>query len=312
MIEKILLDTDIGTDIDDAIVMSYLLKQQKCEILGITVTGGETEKRASLASVMCYAAGRPDIPIYPGPDRPILIDQKECFAPQSKILGSWEHQKEFPKGQAIEFMRKTIRENPGEVTLLAIAPLTNVALLFATDPEIPSLLKRLVLMGGRFSNFESVMTDNIDKAFVPEHTDPIICNGALEMNALIDPHATAVVYRADVPVHRSIGIDMTHKVTMPIEEFRNRFTDQLQKPILDMSRYWISERTAVTFHDPLAALTIFNDNICTFARGNVAVELSSEKLQGYTYWEKTPNGKHEWAQTVNTDEFFKEYFSVFE
>ena len=63
MIEKILLDTDIGTDIDDAIVMSYLLKQKKCEIVGITVTGGETEKRAALASVMCHAAGKPDIPI---------------------------------------------------------------------------------------------------------------------------------------------------------------------------------------------------------------------------------------------------------
>ena len=312
MIEKILLDTDIGTDIDDAIVMSYLLKQKKCEIVGITVTGGETEKRAALASVMCHAAGKPDIPIYPGPNQPLFVKQKECFAPQSKILDSWEHQSVFPKGQAIEFMRKTIRKNPGEITLLAIAPLTNVALLFATDPEIPSLLKRLVLMGGRFSNFESVLTDNVDKAFVPEHTDPIICNGALEMNALIDPHATAIVYKANVPVHRSIGIDMTHRVTMPMEEFRSRFTDPLQKPIVDMSKHWLSERTSVTFHDPLAALTIFNDKICTFTRGDIAVELASEKLQGYTYWNKSIDGKHEWADSVDTDEFFKEYFSVFE
>lgn len=170
--EKILLDTDIGTDIDDAITMSYLLKQKRCELLGITVTGGETEKRAALASVMCRAAGRPDLPIYPGPDRPLLVRQKECFAPQAKILRDWEHQESFPRGEAIAFMRRTIRANPGEVTLLAIAPLTNIALLFASDPEIPSLLKRLVLMGGRFSNFASVLTDNIDKAFVPEHTDP--------------------------------------------------------------------------------------------------------------------------------------------
>lgn len=56
--EKILLDTDIGTDIDDAITISYLLKQKRCELLGVTVTGGETEKRAALASVMCRAAGR--------------------------------------------------------------------------------------------------------------------------------------------------------------------------------------------------------------------------------------------------------------
>lgn len=312
MIEKILLDTDIGTDIDDAIVLSYLLKQKKCEVLGITVTGGEVEKRCALASVMCHAAGKADIPIYPGPDRPLLVTQKECFAPQAKILDSWEHKSSFPKGQAIEFMRKTIRAHPGEITLLAIAPLTNVALLFATDPEIPSLLKRLVLMGGKFSNFESVLTDNIDEAFVPKHTDPIICNGALEMNALIDPHATAIVYNTDVSVHRSVGVDMTHRVTMPMDEFRARFTDPLQKPIVAMSKYWISERTAVTFHDPLAALTIFNDKICTFTRGDISVELASEKLLGYTYWNKSANGKHEWADSVNTEEFFNEYFSVFE
>lgn len=114
--EKILLDTDIGTDIDDAITMSYLLKQKRCELLGITVTGGETEKRAALASVMCRAAGRPDLPIYPGPDRPLLVRQKECFAPQAKILRDWEHQESFPRGEAIAFMRRTIRANPGEVT----------------------------------------------------------------------------------------------------------------------------------------------------------------------------------------------------
>ena len=309
--EKILLDTDIGTDIDDAITMSYLLKQKRCELLGITVTGGETEKRAALASVMCRAAGRPDLPIYPGPDRPLLVRQKECFAPEAKILRDWEHQESFPRGEAIAFMRRTIRANPGEVTLLAIAPLTNIALLFASDPEIPSLLKRLVLMGGRFSNFASVLTDNIDKAFVPEHTDPIICNGALEMNALIDPHATAIVYQTHPPIHRSVGVDMTHLVTMPMEEFRERFADPLHRPILDMSKHWIAERTEVTFHDPLAALSIFNDEICSFERGEISVELTSEKLQGYTYWKKTPEGPHEWAVTVDCQKFFDEYFSVF-
>lgn len=64
-----------------------------------------------------------------------MVRQKECFAPQAKILRDWEHQESFPRGEAIEFMRRTIRANPGEVTLLAIAPLTNIALLFASDPE---------------------------------------------------------------------------------------------------------------------------------------------------------------------------------
>ena len=63
---KILLDTDIGTDVDDAVALAYLLAQPECELLGITTVTGQAVERAKLCSVLCHAAGRPDIPIYPG------------------------------------------------------------------------------------------------------------------------------------------------------------------------------------------------------------------------------------------------------
>jgi inosine-uridine nucleoside N-ribohydrolase len=61
---KVLLDTDIGTDVDDAVCLAYLLSHPECELLGITTVTGEAVKRASLASVLCKAAGR-EIPIFP-------------------------------------------------------------------------------------------------------------------------------------------------------------------------------------------------------------------------------------------------------
>ena len=65
-------------------------------------------------------------------------------------------------------MRRTIRENPGEVTLIAVGPMTNIALLFLTDPEIPHLLKRLCLMCGRFGTFEEEKRPHADLlAFIP-------------------------------------------------------------------------------------------------------------------------------------------------
>jgi purine nucleosidase len=67
---KILLDTDIGTDVDDAVALAYLLCHPKCELLGITTVTGEPEKRASLASLLCLAAGK-EISIYPGADIPM-------------------------------------------------------------------------------------------------------------------------------------------------------------------------------------------------------------------------------------------------
>ena len=151
MKEKLLVDTDIGNDIDDTVCLAYLLRQKQCKILGITTVSGEPVTRAKLTNALLKAAGRDDIPIYPGVEQPLLTPQKQPMAHQSKYLPKWPHETKFPEGQAIEFMRRTIRENPNEVTLLAVGPMTNIALLFAVDPEIPVLLKRLVIMCGAFT-----------------------------------------------------------------------------------------------------------------------------------------------------------------
>jgi len=73
---KIILDTDIGTDVDDALCLAYLLAHPKCELLGITTVGGEADKRATLASVLCKIAGK-HIPIFPGSEEPLLVPQRQ-------------------------------------------------------------------------------------------------------------------------------------------------------------------------------------------------------------------------------------------
>src|SRR5215218_2852528 len=112
---KVLLDTDIGTDVDDAVCLAYLLAQPECELLGITTVTGEPERRAALASVLCLAAGRSDIPIYPGEAAPLKVPQRQPQAQQAAALPRWPHQEDFPQGQAVEFMRRTIRAHPGQV-----------------------------------------------------------------------------------------------------------------------------------------------------------------------------------------------------
>ncbi|MBN1218736.1 MAG: nucleoside hydrolase [Anaerolineae bacterium] len=293
MTTKILLDTDIGSDIDDALCLAYLLAQPECELLGITTVTGEAEKRAMLSSVLCQAAGR-DVPIYPGAEAPLLIPQQQPRCPQAAALNQWAHNTNFPPGQAIEFMAKTIRQQPGEIVLLTIGPLTNIALLFKTHPEIPSLLKALVMMAGVFTNRLAGV-------------------GPLEWNAKLDPHATAIVYRTPVAVHRSIGLDVTSQVTMNQNEVRQRFRAGLLRPVYDFAQVWFEQKDSITFHDPLAATTIFDGQICTFERGNVNVELASARLAGLTHW--TPaaaNGQHEIALQVDKARFLAHYFSMFE
>ncbi|HLH75147.1 MAG TPA: nucleoside hydrolase [Chloroflexota bacterium] len=288
--EKVLLDTDIGSDIDDAVCLAYLLAQPRCELLGITTVSGEPMARAKLASALCKAASK-NVPIYPGAASPLLVAQRQPNAPQAARLDRWEHDTDFPRGQAVEFLRQTIRTHPGEVTLLAIGPLTNVALLFAVDPEIPALLRRLVMMIGWFTNR-------------PPHADPG------EWNALCDPHAAAIVYRTPVAVHRSVPLDVTKQVTMPAAEVRERFQAGVLGVVRDLAEVWFTRYNRITFHDPLAATTIFDDQICGFQRGTVQVDLASEQTMGMTRW--TPGGtEHEVALEVNPQAFFTHYFSVF-
>lgn len=286
---KILLDTDIGSDIDDAVCLAYLLAHPACELLGITTVTGQPVVRARMASALCRVVGKA-IPIFPGSEHPLLSTIRQPEVPQAAALDRWPHRANFPVSQAVEFLRTTIRKHPGEITLLAIGAMTNVALLFATDPEIPSLLKELVLMCGVFTNRLSGV-------------------GPLEWNAIGDPYATAMVYRTPVRVHRSIGLDVTCQVRMDAQEVRDRFRSPLLRPVLDWAEVWFRRTDRITFHDPLAAAIIFDDAICGFERGEVSVELASERLHGATHWTPASAGPHEIALRVDAGRFFDDFFS---
>ncbi|MEK7767516.1 MAG: nucleoside hydrolase, partial [bacterium] len=190
----ILLDTDIGSDIDDAVALAYLLRQPRCELVGITTVTGNVAQRAAIAQAVCAVAGQPDIPVHAGATASLIhgIGQREV--PQFAALEGHPHRKDWPAGTAVEYLRKTIRSRPGELTLLSIGPFTNLALLFALDPEIPRLLKEVVSMAGTFF-------------------DPMP-----EWNCRVDPVATVMAYAARPPRHVSVGLDVTMKCKLAADE----------------------------------------------------------------------------------------------
>lgn len=287
---KILLDTDIGTDVDDAVCLAYLLSHPDCELLGITTVTGEADKRASLASILCQSAGR-DIPIYPGADRPMRGEQRQPIAQQAVALPRWPHETHFPQSQAVKFLADTIRSHPGEVTLLTIGPLTNAGLLFSTHPDVAALLGGLVIMGGNF-----------------DETGPEA--GRIEWNIAGDPLASEITYGAAVRLHRSLGLNVTQKVVMSADQVRERFTAPLLRPVLDMAEIWFAGfYPSITFHDPLAAATIFDDHLCSYQEGTVRIDNTSAQTR--TMWQPgSPDSPHQVAMTVDVDRYFQHFFNV--
>ena len=287
---KVLLDTDIGTDVDDAVCLAYLLCHPDCELLGITTVTGEAEKRASLASVLCKAAGK-EVAIYPGEDHPLRGEQRQRLAQQAAALPRWPHQTNFPKGQAVGFLAETIHSHPGEVTLLTIGPLTNIGMLFSAHPEVAELLAGLVIMGGNF-----------------DETGPEA--GRIEWNVAGDLMASEITYKAPVRLHRSLGLNVTQRVMMSAEDVREKFTAPLLRPVLDMAEIWFEGfYPFITYHDPLAAATVFEPELCSYQQGTV--RLDNNREPGRTIWQPGgPVSPHQIAMTVDVERYFEHFFSV--
>jgi inosine-uridine nucleoside N-ribohydrolase len=291
----LLFDTDIGSDIDDAVCLAYLLRQPRCDLLGITTVSGEPRARAALADAVCQAAGRPDLPIRAGNDVGINRGIVQPACPQAAVLPRFPHRApdSFEPYTAVAFLREQILARPGELTLLAVGPLTNLALLFTLDPTVPAKLKRLVLMGGLFG------------WNVP--------GTPREWNILCDPLAAAIVFRAPVPELVAIGLDVTTQCRLPTADCVARFR-QAGGPLAVVAaatEIWGRHASHVTFHDPLAGSVVFHPELCRYAAGRIEVETQSERLAGATLFNpNAPDKPHQIAHAVDAQAFFEDYFNV--
>src|SRR5438309_11804440 len=140
--EKVIIDTDIGDDIDDAFALALALRSPELQILGITTTFGDTETRAKLVDRFLAEVGRPEIPVAAG--TPTV--SKGTFTQRRYAEGGHDAKPSHP--DAVSFILEQIRRYPGQVTLIAIGPLMNVGAAIDKDPATFRKLKRVVIMGG--------------------------------------------------------------------------------------------------------------------------------------------------------------------
>lgn len=137
----VLLDTDIGTDIDDAYALAQVLRSPELELLGVTTVSSDAAARARLAARLLATAGRGDVPVYAG------ISTATQYMKQVEWAAGFRSPALHESG-GVEFLRRQINARPGEIVLIAVGELTNVAALLASEPGIGKKIKAIALMGG--------------------------------------------------------------------------------------------------------------------------------------------------------------------
>lgn len=279
MPRAVLLDTDIGSDIDDALALCYLLAQPDCELVGVTTVTGDVGKRAALVEIVAHSHSRSDFPIVAGIGPTLATGKGQPEVPQYAPVAARPHRLDYEPNQAVDYLRRTIRSRPGEIDLLSIGPFTNLAVLLALDPEIPALCRSIISMAGFF-----------------------IEQDGYEWNCLVDPAATDATLRRTSD-HRLIGLDVTLQCTLTPTETRERFAHGPASIVLPMAERWFQDADKVTFHDPLAAVALFEPETVGYRRGTARVE-----PDGRTWFEEQAEGPHHAASTVNVDGFFEAYF----
>ncbi len=269
--EKVIFDTDIGGDPDDALALAYLLSRPDCELLGVTIEawGGNGLRQAEIASAICRDFGV-EVPIAVGAGAGNLTGRRAAAVPKKpprywEIVKGRDHATFSRQGDAVNFLRRTIREHPGEVTLLATGHFTNLGALFASDPEIPSLLKRLVVMGGDM-------------------------RGKVEWNAAYDPVATAFVFMngntSRPPETCILGFDVTSALRLSQDEGRRMMAGVPALALVaEAAECWFREGHDLFFHDPMAAAAVFRPDIFSWKDAVVRVDFAHD---GLTTPEATP------------------------
>lgn len=288
MTRKIIIDTDPGQD--DAVAILLALASPELELLGLTCVAGNVPLALTTknARIVCELAGRPDIKVFAGCDRPLNrpLVTAEYVHGKTGLDGITLPDPTMPiqDQHAVEFIIDTLRrEASRSVTLVPIGPLTNIATAMQRAPDIIPRIAEIVLMGGG--------------CFEGGNVTP-----AAEFNIYVDPEAADIVFRAGVTL-TIMPLDVTHKAltTRPrIEAFRAlpgrvgpavaSWTDFFER--FDMEKYG-SE--GAPLHDPCTIAYLLQPDLFTGRQINVEIETSSVLTLGMTvadWWgvtDRTPN-----------------------
>ena len=257
---KLLIDTDMGADVDDSLTLYAATKYPEVELVGVTTVFGNVTERGRLAKKLFSLCGV-SVPVYCG-SADALEKKKDANAKTMLFEEDLLNPAYTPKDGGVEFILESVEKYGEELTILAIGPLTNVALAIEKAPKTMAKVGKIVLMGGTF--------------FAPTP----------EWNIFCDPLAAEKVFGSGLNVY-CVGTDVTHKTRLPYnlqeEILSYAETDGARGWVAKHAKIWMDTRKfAITLHDPLAFYAILHPEWLHFKKQRIAVEYTGTAAYGMT------------------------------
>ncbi len=276
--EKIIIDTDIGDDVDDAFALALALKSPELQLLGISTAFGETEIRAQIADRLMSEVERSGVPVLAGKATAKTHMSQRAYAGK---FAKGSH------GDAAEFLLAQIRKYPGEITLIAIGPLMNIGEAIDRDAVTFRKLKRVAIMGG------SVRRGYGDYGY-NDHVPPMP-----EWNILNDVKSAQKLFASGVPLF-VMPLDSTQ---LKLDEVKRAFLFTRGTAVTDQLTilYHLWAQQTPTLFDPMAVAFVLKPELCPVTPMHIRVD---EK--GNTREEPgTPNAQV--CLNSNPEDFFQFY-----
>ncbi len=292
---------DVDTGVDDAAAIALAVRLPQLDLLGITTVAGNVnvDRTTDNSLRVLQAVGASSVPVYRGMSRPLARAYNDASLYHGESgLGDAELPEATVRESsmtAAEYIVKTVRERPGEITLVAVAPLTNIAVALGLEPNLPRLVKRVVIMGGAFR--------------CPGNTTRFA-----EYNIWADPEAAAIVANSDLPI-TFVPLDVTHRAPFSRERWerlaQNEGSDARLIHALLRRTFVTRGRLEFPLHDPLAVgVAAFPDLVST-ETCSVTVETGIGEVTGRTVMVEQPGGPpHQVALEVKTDDFLDLFSST--
>jgi len=270
---RVIIDTDPG--VDDALALLLAMRSPELKIEAITPVAGNVPLELTLPNAlrMVEIAGRADIPVAVGAKAPLMRRLvTAAYAHGENGLGGavFPEPKIHPVNQpAAELIRQIVRRFPGEVTLLTIGPLTNIATALNLDPELAGMVRAIVMMGGSLSG------GNITPA--------------AEFNIYVDPEAARIVFQSGIPI-TMVGLDVTRKTSLTEEHQRQLQTGQnpVSQAAATIARNALQHNRERGFvvgpnmHDSLAVAGFIDPSLLKLKEYYIDVETTGELTAGET------------------------------